>query len=234
MTDLLTDRMFAQAAAWQMAGDRRAIFLDCYARMTANMLRGIDAGRFYDGVWVEALLHRFAAYYFQALAGHEQTPDAVPAPWRLAFAAAAQPETHTLQHLFLGVNAHINYDLVLALNDLLREEWPMLSEEIRRQRHEDHSLVNRIIAETIDAVQDEVVELYTPALALLDAGLTRLDEWLIARLIARWREEVWRQGVTLVQLADPAAQEALRRETERKAEARATTILLGERWATLL
>lgn len=226
--------MFTQAAAWEAAGDRRAIFLDCYARMTANMFQGIDSGRFSDAAWTSALVHHFAEFYFQALDAYARTPTVVPAPWSVAFTAATKGKTTALQHLFLGVNAHINHDLVLALGDLLRGEASALQDPTQRLRHADFSEVNQVIAETIDAVQDDVIERYTPALALLDVGLARLDEWIITRLISRWREEVWQQGVRMAQLPESAQREALRRQVERSAEVRAMAILSGKHLSSLL
>jgi len=226
--------MFSLVATWKAVGDRREIFLDCYARMTANMFDGIEAGRFLDAAWTSALVHHFAGFYFSAQETYERTPAVVPAPWGMAFAAMTRGETTALQHLFLGVNAHINHDLVLALGDLLRGEASALQEPTQHLRHADFSEVNRVIAETIDAVQDDVIERYTPALALLDVGLVRLDEWLIVRLISRWREEVWQQGVRLAQLSESAEIEAFRRQVERSAESRAETILTGKHLSSLL
>lgn len=61
------DRMNCLVRAWEEARDRRAVFLGCYALMTGNMLRAVEAGRFRDPEWTGRLLERFAAYYFTAL-----------------------------------------------------------------------------------------------------------------------------------------------------------------------
>ena len=52
----LLDRMKTSIDTWETNGDRRAIFLACYALMTRNMLDGIDAGRFDDNGWVHRLV----------------------------------------------------------------------------------------------------------------------------------------------------------------------------------
>ncbi|MBI5647347.1 MAG: hypothetical protein HY962_10485 [Ignavibacteriae bacterium] len=184
-------------ARWEAAQDRRAIFLSCYAMMTENMLAAIERDEFHDGPWVRRLLHRFAEYYFDALAEYEQSPETSPAPWRIAHDAAARHETMTLQNLFLGINAHINNDLALTLVDVL-EDWDVLPQQIRRTRHEDYTLVNHVIAETIDAVQQQVVERYTPSLHLVDTLLGHADEWALAHFVARWREQVWMNAESLL------------------------------------
>lgn len=184
---------------WDEAADRKAVFLRCYSMMTANMLAAIERGEFTDRDWVDRLLHRFADYYFDALDRYERTPAAAPAVWRLAHDATRDPATLPLQHLLLGVNAHINYDLVLTLADLLEPEWGALSAPQRAARYRDHGHVNRVIARTIDAVQDEVLEPAMPGMSLLDVLMGPLDEYLIARLITGWREDVWQNAARLME-----------------------------------
>lgn len=209
MTDLL--------AQWEQAGDRRAIFLGCYATMTRNMMTALNAGRFHDPRWVRALLEHFASYYFDALAAYEAGDPAAPVVWRRTFAATSQPKARALQNLLLGVNAHVNYDLTFAVVDLLAGEWAGLSEPERKLRYEDFCQVNRIIAETVDEVQDAVLERYAPAMDLVDRLLGRLDEWIAARMIARWRDEVWRNAMVWVETTDETGRALLRQKVEKDA-----------------
>lgn len=206
-------KMHAQIRAWEAQNDRRAIFLDCYAQMTDNMLLALDAGEFQDRVWVTNLLHHFADYYFLALDAYECARPTTPV-WHVAFTAAARPQTATLANLFLGVNAHINYDLVLTLYDMLHLEWATLSPTARQSRHADHTHVNRIIAGTIDRVQDTVLERYTPSLDLVDKLLGPLDEWMTAKMITRWRATVWQRAVQMLEGETEPAREAIRRAVE--------------------
>ena len=41
---------------------------------------------------------------------------------------------------------------------MLRDEWPGLTDTERQMRYEDHTRVNQIIYETINEVQDTVIE----------------------------------------------------------------------------
>jgi Family of unknown function (DUF5995) len=210
-------RMTNLVEQWEAAYDRRAIFLGCYRLMTHNMLDAIAAGRFHDGAWVARLLERFADYYFVALDRFELGEPNTPPMWKLAFDATRDEDVTTLQHLLLGVNAHINFDLVFSLNDLLQPEWAAATPEQRAQRHADHELVNRIIGETVDAVQDQVVEQYSPWVEIFDKLLGPVDEWLTSRLISHWREEVWENAVRYLEAATPEEREALRQHTEQHA-----------------
>jgi len=210
----------------EKVSDRRAIFLDCYVRMTQNMFEAIEAGEFNDSGWVHTLLHRFADYYFEALTAYELDSPTTPAVWRLVHRAAGQAKTRVLQNLLLGINAHINYDLVLTLVEMLEPEWRKLATHQREERYADHCHVNDIIRRTIDTVQDDVVEHYSPALDVVDKMLGPIDEWLISRLIADWRDQVWDEAIHLIETTDPDERQRLREQIEAATLKRADVILL--------
>jgi len=225
LTDALLRRMFDQATAWKAAGDNRYVFLQCYAMMSSNMSRALAAGQFRDPEWVGALLHHFADYYFEALADYD-CGDCRSRVWRHAHQVTCSRRLLAVQYLLLGVNAHINYDLVLSLVDVLEAEWASLSAARREDRYRDHRHVNAVIASTIDAVQDEVIEAHTPWMDILDRMLGRVDEWLISRLITRWREEVWEEAVRFLQTSDPHQRQQLKNALEARVIERAEQLLL--------
>lgn len=231
-TEIL-ERMLTRVQGWEAAGDRRAVFLDCYRLMTVNMLAALEAGEFEDREWVHALLHRFAGYYFEALDAYDAGDPVCPAVWQQAHDAARDPGPGALQNLLLGVNAHINYDLVLALVEMLDTEWPALPEEARRRRYRDHGRVNTIIGRTVDTVQDQVIAGREPELELVDRLFGRLDEWLASRLITRWRETVWQRAVDLLDTPDALEREGLRRRVEDDTLSRSRAIMLQDGPASL-
>jgi hypothetical protein len=220
--------MSAQVDAWQAQGDHRAAFLGCYMQMTGNMMAALDAGEYNDPEWVRPLLERFADYYFDALAQYEQERVQAPAVWQMAHDTARRPDSFVLHNLLLGVNAHINYDLVLTLVDMLQDEWPYHSEQRRAQRHADYCHVNDIIGRTVDAVQDTIIERAEPEMDLLDRALGPLDEWMIGHLIGRWRENVWQQAAQLIETADVEERELIRRAVEAETIHRAEALLMKQ------
>ncbi len=224
MNDTLLDVMQERIDSWQQAKDRRAIFLQCYRTMTANTLTAVADGRFQDAAWTTNLLHRFADYYFAALDVYDQGQNPPSPVWQFTFEVAQQNKCNVLQHLFLGVNAHINYDLALTLYDVLHEEWPTLTPAQRNGRYQDFCLINDIIAETIDQVQDEVVERESPLLALVDWLGGRMDEFVIVEMLTGWREEVWRRGVEMVEMANADGRATLRQSLEQSCLRRARRI----------
>jgi hypothetical protein len=223
----LTARMADLVGAWERDGDRRSIFLACYARMTAGMLAALAAGRFHDRAWVRELIHNFAGYYFVALDAYEGGSPALPGSWRAAFDGAREPATPVVASLLLGVNAHINHDLVLVVADMLTPAWGDLGPAGRRARYEDYATVNAVIGETVDRVQDEVVQPYARLMQLADLACGPLDEWCTARLIARWRADVWAQALAIVEAPDLPTGLALRRRADATALARGRLLIDG-------
>lgn len=222
-------RLADLALQWGDAGDRRAVFAECYLVMTRRVEEAILAERFQDGVWVGRLLDRFAAYYFDAVDSHGglSTVRVCPAVWREALDACADPVCHPLQALMLGINAHINHDLALALVDVL-DDWPTLDEEARQRRREDHELVNAVIDDTTDEVQRDVVGKWSPAAVGIDLLLGRLDEWAFGELAESWRSRVWADAMDLVVL-DPTERARAEAAIGERASSVATLILLGRR-----
>jgi hypothetical protein len=212
----VTDRMQSLIDQWEGESHQEAIFLSCYRMMTSNVLDAIEQEEFQDSAWVREFLHRFADYYFVALEAYEQDPASVPRVWQLAHSTAHDPSSLPIENLLLGVNAHINYDLVLTLVDMLGPEWSQLSEDERATRYADHCYINEVLARTVDAVQDEVLEPAMPGMALIDVLLGPLDELLISRLITQWRETVWQYAYRLLETESAEEQAALLREVEQK------------------
>lgn len=221
------DRMRRQLRRWEDEGDLRSIFLGCYSMMTENMLHAVDRGRFRDPEWVDRLLHRFADYYFDALTAYDAGDPSVPRAWKSVHTASTRSELHVLQHLLLGVNAHINYDLVLTLCDMLGAEWDALDGSDLALRREDHLTVNEVIAETVDAVQDEVVEKHEPVMKLLDFALGGVDERFLTALISSWRHQVWDRTEAMLRADSPEARESLRLQVEEEVLRLGRSITLG-------
>ncbi|MCB9080941.1 MAG: hypothetical protein H6555_04440 [Lewinellaceae bacterium] len=222
----VVQHMQVQIDQWASTGDPRATFLRCYALMTNNMLSAIEAGRFQDPAWVKQLLQHFAEYYFQALTQYEKDSPETPVVWRYTFNETCHAGHHVLQRLLLGINAHINYDLTLCLWDILHNDWFTLSPGIQQQRFADHCLVNTIIAETIDIVQDTVIEVEDPRWSILDDLLGRLDERLLSALITHWRQQVWQQALQLIEAPTSEERQVLRQQLEKHALQRAQRICL--------
>jgi hypothetical protein len=166
------ERLTTLESTFRERGDRRGAFLCVYARVTEAVGAAIDAGEFADPEWVTDYLVTFADLYREALLAYE-TGDlvALPDPWQVAFETAARGDALVVQDVVLGINAHVNYDLALALQRV--GVGPD-----RRARYADHCAVNAVLRSLVDEVQDRIAEFYAPGVTDLDESFGRLDEAL--------------------------------------------------------
>jgi hypothetical protein len=185
------DRLVALHQHFEACEDRRAVFLAIYARTTAAIADRIDRGGFEDPDWVRAYLVAFADLYRRAVHADETgARDAVPGPWRLAFDAARDETCLVLQDAALGVNAHINYDLALAL-----DHAGLVDDRARRRA--DHDAVIDVIQQLVDETQHALADRDADGLAALDDALGNLDEWLTVFTIDECRDSAWRTAVAM-------------------------------------
>jgi hypothetical protein len=169
--------------------DRRSVFLTIYVTMTRSVDARLDESAFEDPEWMERLLVSFADHYRRACYDYERGAiEAVPKPWRVAFGTAVRGDALLLQDAYLGVNAHINYDLAFAL-----EETGL--DPNRDQRYRDHRQINDILADLVDVQQDALADVYAPGVADLDAILGRFDELATLQSMVQGREQAWRVAV---------------------------------------
>jgi uncharacterized protein DUF5995 len=97
--------------------DRLGFFAVLYRTVTESVKHGIATGRFEDGPRMERLDVVFANRYLGAFHAHRHggTPTR---SWRVVFAAAEHRRPVIMQHLLLGMNAHINLDLAIAASEV--------------------------------------------------------------------------------------------------------------------
>ncbi len=177
--------------------DRRAVFLTIYTRMTERIRARIEADGFGDPAWMRAYTTAFANYYRRAFLAFERGElGAVPDPWRIAFGTATGGDALVLQDAFLGINAHINYDLALTLRDVGIDPD-------RAAKRADHRAVNEVLARLIDAQQRALAEVYADGVADVDDALGRLDEQLSLLGLREGREQAWRVAVVLTDVGFP-------------------------------
>lgn len=257
--DEVVDALSDVVDAARRRGDRRGLFAALYRRTTVAVRDAVRDGRFDDPGRMERLDVVFAHRYFAALAdvraGREPSP-----PWRYAFARAREEEHVVLQHLLLGVNAHIALDLAIAACDICDGRDTGDASNVGDDGNagddgragdagnvgdagdlasleRDFFEINRILAEIVDEVQDGL-NAVSPALALLDRLGGRADERLAAAFLARARSSAWRKALAFAPLT-PAERRARIARWERQVErvARRICPAPGRGWpgtATLL
>ncbi len=167
---------------------RLGLFATLYRKVTIKVKEGIAAGRFDDGPRMERLDVTFANRYLEALARLRRGEAPTPC-WALSFEAAATWPPIILQHLLLGMNAHINFDLgIAAATTCPRDELPSL-------KH-DFNEINVILAGLVGQVQSEI-DRVSPWIKILDHVDPEADQAIVNFSMEKARQAAWRAAERL-------------------------------------
>ena len=177
---------------------RLGYFPALYRKVTIAVQEGIRAGEFEDGPRMEKLDVTFANRYLDVLDARRSGAGPTGS-WNVAFDAAQGWWPIVLQHLLLGMNAHINLDLgIAAAQTCPGDALPGL--------HNDFNRINGILSSLVDGVKAELTEIW-PILGILDRLAGTADDRIIDFSMQVARDHAWRFAEKLAPL-DPADQEA--------------------------
>ncbi len=169
-------------------GSRLGYFPAMYRKTTLEVKAGIEAGRFRDPVLMEQLDVVFADRYLDAYRLH-RCGERPTAAWAYAFRMAESPRPTVIQHLLLGMNAHINLDLGISAVDVAG------GASLSDLKH-DFDEINDILGELVDRVQDDLTSMF-PLLGALDFLCLRLDEVAVHLAVRVARAGAWDKAVAL-------------------------------------
>lgn len=127
------------------ASDACGYFPALYSRVTTRIGASIEAGAFADGPGIDRFATGFASHYVDAARDHPRSSIC----WQACWNVAADRRLLIVQHLLLGINAHVNYDLSRAVVEVADERGDLPS-----IRH-DFDVVNDVLADTYtDVIKD--------------------------------------------------------------------------------
>jgi hypothetical protein len=173
--------------SWSIANESRlGYFAALYKRITIAIRTGIAQNLFQNGPRMQLFDVTFASRYFAALNGYFH-PGAFPQPshcWRVAFDGATHPEPIIVQHMLAGVNAHIDLDLGIAVEQVAPGA-ALPSIQI------DFDIVNKVLAAQVNVVVDEIDSL-SPVLSDIYDVLRRDEIDLIGDALLLFRDGAWR------------------------------------------
>jgi hypothetical protein len=175
--------------------DRLGYFAVLYRTVTAAVKQGIAAGRFEDGPRMERLDVVFANRYLAAFDAHRRGGRPTES-WRVAFAAGTSRRVVIMQHLLLGMNAHINLDLAIAAAEVCPGNAIM---SLQR----DFNEINTVLATLETDVEAEVCSL-SPWIDKLDHIDPRVGRVVANFSIDKARACSWAAAVRLAALSDDA------------------------------
>ncbi|HEX2783771.1 MAG TPA: DUF5995 family protein [Ilumatobacteraceae bacterium] len=126
------------------ATDASGYFAALYARVTARIGASIADATFADGPRLDRFATGFASLYIDA----SRDPSSRSGCWQASWKVVTDPRVLIEQHLLLGINAHVNYDLPRAVVAAADERGDLAS--IRP----DFEMVNTVLAATyVDVVK---------------------------------------------------------------------------------
>ncbi|HJP62435.1 MAG TPA: DUF5995 family protein [Mucilaginibacter sp.] len=161
---------------------RLGYFAALYLKVTNAVKEGIASGQFSDGKQLAELDVVFANRYLDA---YHQWKNKQPTSnsWMVAFQQTESSQVLVLQHLLLGMNAHINFDLGIAAVEVCGDR-PMTVLKA------DFNAINLIIASLTNQVLNELGQV-SPLLSLLGLHASNSNFALIQFSIDNARDGAW-------------------------------------------
>ena len=193
--DPTVEEMAAVAALARADGDRAGYFAAMYGAVTRRVRTLALAGEFDDPERMAAFVDAFAGRYLDAVRARRSGGQMTQA-WSAAFAVDASWRPTILQHLLLGMTAHIGLDLGIVAAQVASMPG---SGGLARLRP-DFDGINDVLAAMVPEVEAAVGDL-SPALGLLDRLGGRADAFAVTRVIARARDLAWGTATRLVGVA---------------------------------
>ncbi len=167
---------------------RLGYFAVLYKLMTEAVANGISTGFFADGPRMERLDVVFANRYLQAYSDYSagrKTTDS----WDCAFKAAAKNDLVVVQHLLLGINAHINLDLGIAAADIS-------TRSNINDLQPDFYKINDRISDVYGFLQEKFKKISWPAI-FLEKINPRVTSSVINFSIGKARDLAWSNAILL-------------------------------------
>lgn len=173
--------------AWAKASQSPAGYFACtYRIMTAQVLRGIQQKKFEDNLRMTALDIAFASRYIDAWESFQANKKCTKS-WQIAFEAAKNKNLLIMQHIFLGMNAHINLDLGISAASV------MPYRKINALK-KDFETINSVIASINQNVQDSLNQICYPV-KLVDQLSNGKDNIVLDFAISKARDTSWATAV---------------------------------------
>ncbi len=186
------DEVIAQLTAIVEQGRARGTcdgyFAALYREVTTAVRDDIGRGAFADGPRMERFDVIFANRYLEAHARRE-AGEAAGAAWDVAFGAERAFWPVVLQHLLLGMNAHINLDLGVAAAAVAPGAALTALEP-------DFDRINAVLAGLVNDVENRLARVWPP-LRRLDGLAGGADEAVINFSLRCARDQAWNLATAL-------------------------------------
>ena len=163
-------------------------FAALYRKVTIKVKEGIANGIFENGPRMERLDVIFANRYLKAYSDYQNSKP-VTQSWEVAFKMSTNFWPIVLQHLLIGMNAHINLDLGIAAAEVSE------GEDIN-DLHNDFNKINTILSSLVDEVENELATIW-PTLRKLLKWTRKVDNFLVDFSMELARDGAWKFATSL-------------------------------------
>lgn len=173
----------------------QALFALTYLRVTQTYAWSArQPGYYQDPGWTNHAVAVFAKYYLRAFDAWsaDNNSAAVPQSWKVAFNGARDGKIMGTGNFLLGLNAHINHDLALAMSaaGLTRADG--------RSAKPDYDQIDQLLNSVTIPLVDELSARFDPSMD--DSTLPmNLDAVGVGNLMFGWREQAWRNAELMSQ-----------------------------------
>lgn len=168
--------------------DTTGYFAALYRRVTARVRLGILNNEFEDGARMAQLDVIFANRYLDAYAAWKAGRP-VTASWQRAFDITGDYWPIVLQHLLMGMNAHINLDLGIAAAEVSAQKNIFSLQP-------DFNKINSILSSLVAEVQDELAAIW-PRLKWILQRTNKVDDFMVDFSMQLSREGAWQFALSI-------------------------------------
>jgi len=157
-------------------------FAALYRKVTQKVKEGIAEGFFDDGPRMEKLDVIFASRYIDAYRAYQKN-EPVTLSWLKAFDLSKKYWPIVLQHLLIGMNAHINLDLGIAAAEVMK------GKNIQNLKG-DFDKINKVLASLVGDVEKDLSQIW-PTLKKILKWTGKFDTFLINFSMEIARDGAW-------------------------------------------
>jgi Family of unknown function (DUF5995) len=196
--------------AAQSKKQRIGYFAALYHKVTFKVKEGIRDGIFENGSRLGQLDVVFANRFLEAwhYGQHNPASPALSKSWRITFENCGKSSRLVLQHLLLGMNAHINYDLGISVAEMVAKGGDI--NDLRK----DYNAINVILSSLTYGIFNKL-NIISPFLSVLGFTGTKSNSMLVQFSLGNARDGSWGFATDLIdQPADQSAAFVARRDAE--------------------
>lgn len=184
-------------------------FAALYLKVTKKVKQGISENFFEDGKRMEKLDVIFAKRYITAYYDYKENK-AISASWEKAFSISTKYWPIVLQHLLIGMNAHINLDLGIAAAQV-SEDQPI--DNLKG----DFNKINVILSSLVNEVEQDLSTIW-PFLKKILKFTHKIDSFLIDFSMKLARDGAWNFAVKLSSTPEKDKLQSIKERDEKVAQ----------------